>query len=77
MFAMHPDDGNDHRRVYLLTAEMGRQLVALAVNAHHHGHVHPRMWNEADALLARLVKLVNLAAAGLPLPSWKTPVDGS
>jgi hypothetical protein len=75
LFAMHPDWSNDHRRVYSLAPEMGRQLVHLAGNAHHLGDVHPGMWDEAEALLARLVELVDLAAAGLPMPPRNDPVD--
>jgi hypothetical protein len=41
LFAMHPDWGNDHRRVFLVAAKMGRQVVVLATNAHHVGEVHP------------------------------------
>ena len=75
LFAMHPDSGNDHRRVYLLAAEMGRQVRALASSAHHLGHRRPLLWEELDALVERMVFLVDMAAAGLPMRPRNGPVE--
>lgn len=68
LFATHPDWGNDHRRVYNLAPDLGRQLLALAVQAHHRGEQHPLLWEELTALHTRFEELVDLASTGSPLP---------
>lgn len=66
LYAMHPGVGNAHHRPYLVAPEMGRQLEYLAQNAHRQGERYPQLWDEMDALVAHLVKLVDLAASGRP-----------
>ena len=68
LFATHPDWGNGHRRVYNLAPELGRQVMSVAVQAHHHGDRHPALWEEAQALRTRFGQLVDLAEAGSPMP---------
>lgn len=70
LHAMHPGWGSPHRRLYDLAAEMGRQMVPLARNAHLLGERTPLLWDEMDALLTRLVELVDLAATGQPMPCY-------
>lgn len=68
LFAMHPDWSNDHKRVYNIATELGRQLVPLAIQASRHGAEKPLLVEELDAVQHRFWQLVGLALSGSPMP---------
>ncbi|NUT53261.1 MAG: hypothetical protein HOV94_39150 [Saccharothrix sp.] len=75
LYAMHPDLGDPRRRLYDLVAELCRQAVPLARSAVRHGHERPALWEELDALTARLVELTDLVAVGKPIPPPVAPAS--